>query len=52
MDTIEIGKGARRFGQLSFEEAGEDVVMTFRNVEVTFEDMRIEDIQDREFFVF
>lgn len=47
---VEIGKGANRFGQLQFEEDGSDVVVSFRNVEITFEDISLEDVRSEDVF--
>ncbi|MDF1718327.1 MAG: hypothetical protein P1U75_16875, partial [Antarcticimicrobium sp.] len=51
-DVIEIGKGANRIRQLDFEQVDEDVLVSFRNVEILVENILIEDLKDADNFLF
>ncbi|MDE4145237.1 calcium-binding protein [Phaeobacter gallaeciensis] len=51
-DAIEIGRGASRFGQLDFEKDGDDVVISFANVEITVSDTRLDQLQNEDIFIF
>jgi Ca2+-binding RTX toxin-like protein len=52
IDTIEIGRGASRMRALDFVQDGSDVVVSFRNVEITFEDITVSEIRDADNFLF
>lgn len=51
-DVIEIGRGASRMEKLHFEKQGTDVVVSFKNVEITVEDVSIADLQVADNFLF
>ena len=51
-DLIEIGKGAKKFGQLDFDQQGDDVVVSFNNVEITVQDVLVADLADSDNFLF
>ncbi|PCJ09355.1 MAG: glycerophosphodiester phosphodiesterase [Rhodobacteraceae bacterium] len=52
IDHIQIGRGASRLGQLDFEQQGNDVLVSFANVEILIEDVSITSIQDAGNFLF
>jgi Ca2+-binding RTX toxin-like protein len=52
VDSVQIGKGAKRFEQLTFEGIGSDVIMKFKSTEVTFEETHLEDLLSSDVFVF
>lgn len=52
IDHIQIGRGASRFRQLDFEQIGDDVLVSFRNVEITVENTSIDDLASGEHFLF
>lgn len=52
IDHIQIGRGASRLRQLDFEQRGDDVLVSFRNVEITVEDMTVSEIADSDNFLF
>jgi serralysin len=52
IDHIQIGRGASRLRQLDFEQQGDDVLVSFRNVEITVEEMTVSEIADSENFLF
>jgi serralysin len=51
-DVIQIGRGANRLGQLDFQKQGNDVLVTFANVEILVEDVTIGQLQDVDNFLF
>lgn len=52
IDHIQIGRGASSFGQLDFDQQGNDVLVSFRNVEITIEDITVDQIQQADNFLF
>lgn len=52
IDHIEIGRGAARMRQLDFEQQGDDVLVSFRNVEFSVLDLRVKQLQDADNFLF
>lgn len=52
IDNIQIGRGASRFGQLNFEQVGDDVLVSFRNVVVTVENTAVDDLAVSDHFLF
>ena len=51
-DQIEIVKGAARFAQLDFRRKGDDVVVSFANVEIEVEDIALRVLRDADNFLF
>lgn len=51
-DLIEIGRGAKNFDKLRFEESGDDVVIRFANVQITVQDVTLAEIEDSSNFLF
>jgi|TARA_Y100000815_G_scaffold273314_1_gene304259 Ca2+-binding RTX toxin-like protein len=51
-DLIQIGRGASHIGQLDFDKSGSDVIISFRNVEITVEDIRLGQLDDVDNFLF
>lgn len=52
VDHFEIGRGASRLGQLDFEQQGDNVIVSFRNVEITIEDATVDAIAVSDNFLF
>jgi len=52
IDHIQIGRGASRLGQLDFEQVGDDVLVSFRNVEITVENIAVDDLAVSDHFLF
>ena len=50
-DLIEIGKGASRFSQLDFERQGQHVLVSFDDVSVLVEGVRVADLRDADNFL-
>ncbi|MBL3705945.1 hypothetical protein GI582_24940 [Sulfitobacter sp. BDSS02] len=51
-DTIEIGGGATRIGQLDFKQTGDDVAVTFKNVEIFVENITLSELNNSDNFLF
>jgi serralysin len=51
-DVIQIGRGANRLGQLDFQKQGNDVLVTFANVEIMVENVTLGQLQDVDNFLF
>lgn len=51
-DTIEIGRGATRIGQLNFKQTGDDVAVTFKNVEILVENITVSELNNSDNFLF
>lgn len=51
-DVIEIGKGANKLADLSFATKGSDVLVSFADVTILVEDVKIADLQDAANFDF
>ena len=49
---IEIGRGASRFRQIDFEQIGDDVQISFRNVEILVENNTVDDLAVGDHFLF
>ena len=52
IDHIQIGRGASRLGQLDFEQVGDDVLVSFRNVEIMVENTAVDDLAVSDHFLF
>jgi Ca2+-binding RTX toxin-like protein len=52
LDQIEIGRGASRLSQLSFEQIGNDVLVSFSNVQITVLDVQADALNHAEHFIF
>jgi len=52
LDMISIGRGARKFAKLEFEEFDDGVQISFANVTVFVEDVTLNQIHDRDAFIF
>lgn len=52
LDHIYIGRGASRMNDLSFNQQGDDVLVSFSNVSILVEDTTTADLQDADNFLF
>lgn len=52
VDKIEIGRGASRLNQLTFAKKGDDVKVSFADVEVMVNDVTVKQLNDGDNFVF
>lgn len=52
LDIIDIGRGARSLDDLEFTRKGADVLISFANVTVLVEDVKIADLRDADNFFF
>ncbi|UWQ23665.1 hypothetical protein K3553_11810 [Leisingera aquaemixtae] len=52
IDQIEIGRGASRMRQLDIEQQGDDVSVSFRNVEITVENLTVDELLGGDHFIF
>lgn len=52
IDLIGIGRGASRMGQLDFQQHGDDVSVSFRNVEITVENLTVDELLAGDHFSF
>lgn len=52
VDHIQISRGASRLAQLDFDQVGEDVLVSFRNVEIKIENTTVDDLAVSDHFLF
>lgn len=52
LDRIQVGRGASQLEQLNFVQQADDVVVSFRDVEITVEDTTVEQLQQVDNFLF